>query len=130
MPAIYLDSSAIVKLAVAEPQSEALREFLRGERPLVSSALARTEVTRALRFEGTAGIARGRAVLLRLDLIRINDRVLDMAGAFEPDELRPLDALHLATATLLGSDLGLVVTYDRRMQGAAQHAGLATAAPT
>ena len=38
--AVYLDSSAIVKLAVAEPESAALRRYLRRRRPLVTSALA------------------------------------------------------------------------------------------
>ena len=41
---VYLDSSAIVKLAVREPESAALRAYLRRRRPLVSSALARVEV--------------------------------------------------------------------------------------
>jgi uncharacterized protein len=63
MAVTYLDSSAIVKLAVREPQSAALRQFLRRRRPLVSSALARTEVLRSLLFEGEVGMAQGRAVL-------------------------------------------------------------------
>ena len=46
--ATYLDSSAIVKLAVRETESDALRSHLRPRRPLVSSALARTDVFRAL----------------------------------------------------------------------------------
>ena len=37
----YLDSSAIVKLIVREPESLALRRYLRRRRPLVASALAR-----------------------------------------------------------------------------------------
>jgi len=36
----YLDLSAIVELAIREPESAALRRYLRGRRPLVSSALA------------------------------------------------------------------------------------------
>ena len=48
MAATYIDSSAIVKLAVREPESDALRKYLRRRRPLISSALARTEVLRAL----------------------------------------------------------------------------------
>lgn len=47
MAAIYLDSSAIVKLAVREPESDALRRYLRTRHPRVSSALARAEVMRA-----------------------------------------------------------------------------------
>lgn len=130
MPATYLDSSAIVKLAVEEPESAALRRYLRRKRPVVSSALARTEVMRALLLEGEEGAARGRAVLARLDLLRVNDRILNAAGALLPDNLRSLDAIHLATAQQLGSDLARVVTYDERMSDAAGHVGLKTASPT
>lgn len=63
MAACYLDSSAIVRLAFEEPESAALRRYLRRRRPLVSSALARAEVLRALLLEGEPGVARGRAVL-------------------------------------------------------------------
>ncbi len=129
MAAIYLDSSAIVKLVVAEPQSSALRRYLRRKRPLISSALARTEVMRAVLGEGERGNARARVVLARLDLVRVNDRVLDAAGELLPAELRSLDAIHLATARQLGSDLGHVVTYDDRMLHAARRLGLATATP-
>lgn len=129
MAAIYLDSSAIVKLVVAEPQSSALRRYLRRKRPLISSALARTEVLRAVLGEGERGNARARVVLARLDLVRVNDRVLDAAGELLPAELRSLDAIHLATARQLGSDLGHVVTYDERMLHAARRLGLATATP-
>jgi len=129
MAATYLDSSAIVKLVVAEPQSSALRRYLRRKRPLISSALARTEVLRAVLGEGERGNARARVVLARLDLVRVNDRVLDAAGELLPAELRSLDAIHLATARQLGSDLGHVVTYDERMLHAARRLGLATATP-
>lgn len=129
MPATYLDSSAIVKLVVEEPESAALRRYLRRKRPLVSSALARTEVLRALLLEGDDGVARGRAVLARLDLLRVNDRVLNAAGTLLPDDLRSLDAIHLATAQQLGSDLARVVTYDERMSDAARHVGVKTASP-
>jgi len=129
MPAIYLDSSAIVKLVIAEPQSSALRKFLRRRRPLLSSALARTEVLRAVLGEGERGITRARVVLARLDLVGVNDRVLEAAGELLPTELRSLDAIHLATARQLGTDLGYVVTYDDRLSRAAGLLGLATAAP-
>ncbi len=129
MAATYLDSSAIVKLVVAEPQSAALRKFLRRRRPLISSALARTEVLRAVLAEGHQGALRARGVLSRLDLVRVNDRVLEAAGALLPAELRSLDAIHLVTARQLGSDLGHVVTYDTRMLEAARLLGLPTAEP-
>lgn len=127
--ATYLDSSAIVKLAVQEPESDALRRYLRRRRPLVSSALARTEVLRAPLPGGDAALARGREVLARLDLVRVGDRVLDAAGELLPAELRSLDAIHLATARLLGSDLGPFVTYDDRLADAARRLGLRATAP-
>ena len=64
--ATYLDSSAIVKLVVAEPESAALRRYLRRRRPLVSSALARAEVARALLPLGEPAVRRGGEILARL----------------------------------------------------------------
>jgi uncharacterized protein len=127
--ATYLDSSAIVKLAVAEPESSALRRYLRRRRPLVSSALARAEVARALLPLGEQAVRRGQEVLSLLELIRISDRILAAAGALLPAELRTLDAIHLATAQQLGSDLARLVTYDERMRAAAAANGCAVAAP-
>jgi predicted nucleic acid-binding protein len=114
---------------VAEPESQAVRAHLRRRRPLVSSALARTEVLRALLPAGEIALSRGREVLRRLDLVRISDRVLDAAGYLEPAQVRSLDAIHLATAQLLGADLGHVVTYDDRMADAARSLGLKTTSP-
>ncbi len=121
--ATYLDSSAIVKLAIREPESLALRSFLRTRRPLVSSALARTEVLRALLEAGDEAVRRGRDVLQRLDLVRLSDRILSTAGLLLPSELRSLDAIHLATAQQLGHDLKALVTYDDRMAAAARQLG-------
>jgi predicted nucleic acid-binding protein len=126
----YLDSSAIVKLAVEEPESTALRRYLRRRRPLVSSALARAEVARALLPFGEASQRRGHDVLSRLELIRINDRILAVAGSLLPAELRTLDAIHLATAQQLEAELARLVTYDERMGAAAQEIGCSVVAPT
>ena len=128
--ATYLDSSAIVKLAVRETESDALRKHLRRRRPLVSSALARTEVLRALLPGGENALVAGRRVLERIDLVRVNDRVLNLAGSLLLEELRSLDAIHLATAGRLGSDLGEIVTYDEKMTAAARIMGYKVAAPT
>lgn len=127
--ATYLDSSAIVKLAVREPESTALRRYLRRKRPLVSSALARTEVLRALLPAGDEAVARGRSVLQRLDLVRVNDRVLNAAAVLHPRELRSLDAIHLASAQQLGHEVTALVTYDDRMVRAAKQLGYRTVQP-
>lgn len=126
----YVDSSAIVKLVVAEPESGALRSYLIRRQPLVSSALARTEVARALMPSGPAAVARGRDVLRRVELLRIGDRVLNEAGRMQPAELRSLDAIHLASAGQLGPSLTQIVTYDERMAEAARAAGWSVASPS
>ncbi len=127
---VYLDSSAIVKLAVEEPESTALRSYLRRRRPWVSSALARAELGRALLPLGEAALRRGRDVLSHLELIRINDRILAAAGSMLPAEVRTLDAIHLATAQQLETDLARLVTYDERMSVAAQAIGCSVVAPS
>jgi predicted nucleic acid-binding protein len=127
--ATYVDSSALVKLAVREPESAALRRYLGRRRPLVSSALARTEMVRALLPLGPDAVRRGRDVLARVDLLRINDRVLDAAGLLAPADLRSLDAIHLASAAQLGSDLRGFVTYDERMATAAAGRGFRVIRP-
>ena len=127
--ATYLDSSAIVKLVLDEPESEPLRRYLRRRRPLVTSALARAEVARAVLPLGQAASRRAEEALARLELIRIGDRILRAAGALSPRELRTLDAIHLATAQDLGDEVARIVTYDERLSAAAQAAGFTVAAP-
>jgi predicted nucleic acid-binding protein len=128
--AVYLDSSAIVKLAVAEKESTALRRYLRRRAPLVASALARTEVARSLLPLGSIAVQRGHDVLSRLELIRVTDRVLLEAGSLRPADLRSLDAIHLATMLQLGGSLRRLVTYDARMSAAASALGISAVAPT
>jgi predicted nucleic acid-binding protein len=127
--ATYLDSSAIVKLVVAEPESGELRRYLRRRKPYVSSALVRAEVARALLPFGSQGVQGADAVLARIDLIRMSDTVLRAAGRLLPEDVRTLDAIHLATAQRLGGDLARLVTYDTRMQAAAKGLGIDVVAP-
>ncbi len=128
--AIYIDSSAIVKLAVAEPESASLRRYLRRRGPLVVSALARTEVGRALLPLGPVAVRRGIDVLARLDLIRVSDRILADAATLTPVNLRSLDAIHLATIRQLGASITRVLTYDERMRVAVGAVGLTVVAPS
>lgn len=68
-------------------------------------------------------------MLGRVQLLRLNDRILSAAGVLLPSDLRSLDAIHLVTAQQLGSDLSQIVTYDERMLEAAKQLGLETASP-
>lgn len=127
----YLDSSAIVKLVVAEPETPALRAYLRRQRHhrTATSALATVEVLRAVHPAGAAAVVRARNELGRFSLLSVTKEVLEVAANLSPGaRLRSLDALHLATALEL-DDLAAVVTYDQRMASAASDAGLAVATP-
>jgi len=127
---LYLDSSALVKLVVAEPETPALLEFLARWPHRVSSALARVEVARAVKRAGARPAARRRAtrVLARVALVRIDDPVIAAAARVTPPELRTLDAIHLATARSL-DDLAGIVTYDARLGRAASRARLKVWSP-
>ena len=54
----------------------------------------------------------------------LSGAVVLQAGRLEPAALRSLDAIHLASALLLGSDLAGIVTYDRRLAEAASRMGI------
>ena len=130
MSALYLDSSAFLKLVVEEAESAAAAAFLAGrDARRVASALLRTEAVRAVRHLGPEALATVREGLRRVDLIAIDDRILDAAGILEPRVLRTLDAIHLATALAVGDDLEAIVTYDERMVEAARLLGLPIATP-
>jgi predicted nucleic acid-binding protein len=126
---IYLDSSALVKLVVREPESAALRGYLRADPERASCALARVEVIRAVRPQGPAAVARARRLLRRLDLLALDDELLDRAAALDRAVLRSLDAIHLAAAQTLTDAITAVVTYDHRMAAAAAALGLPVVAP-
>ena len=126
---VYLDSSALVKLVIAEQESSALRRYLRREPERASCALARVEVLRAVRGHGSAALTRARRLLQRLNLVQIDEELLEAAAALDPRVLRSLDAIHLAAAQLFGDELTAVVTYDHRMAAAAELVDMTVAAP-
>ena len=126
---VYLDSSAIVKLVVLEPESEALTGHLRAHPLRVSCALARVEVIRAVRDHGQAAIHRARRLLANVSLVAVDGVLLDEAAALPGETLRSLDAIHIAAARALGAGLAEVLTYDRRMAEAAGELGLPVSAP-
>jgi uncharacterized protein len=126
----YLDASAVVKLLMQEPETAALRRRLQTWPERASAALLRVELLRTVKRAGLPRLlADARRQLASIHLIRLDDELLDRAAQLEPPGTRSLDAIHLAAALGLGSDLGAVVTYDARMSNAAQALGLPVIGP-
>jgi predicted nucleic acid-binding protein len=119
---IYLDASAIVKLVVPEPETDALLTRLNQSPDRVSSEVARVEVRRALWRAGASRAvhARADAVLASLTLLRIDHPVLARAESLKDPVLRTLDAIHLGAALSLGDDPDAFITYDARLAHAAR----------
>ena len=61
--------------------------------------------------------------------MRIDDQLLDTAAVLPGENLRSLDAIHLAAAQRLGSDLTMLVSYDDRMLAAARGLKIPVASP-
>jgi hypothetical protein len=129
--ALYIDASAAMKLVVEEPESWALADALAGDQ-LISSEICRVELGRVLQRlglgQGAERLVRG--VVERIELLRLDDQILDRASEVGPNDLRTLDAIHLASALAIGRELDAVVTYDRRLAAAAEGAGFAVLSPT
>jgi predicted nucleic acid-binding protein len=130
---VYLDTSALVKLVAAEPETDALTAWLR-ERPVrVTSIVGRIELLRAVRRVTSASrddalSARASAVVDSLAVTVLSDAIAERAANLDPGVLRTLDAIHLATAILAGPIDGFVA-YNERLVDAARSAGLTVVQP-
>ena len=131
----YVETSAL--LAALLEQDAAARSALRGRRR-ITSALTFAEASRALvraRVAGRLTPADERAGLRwlqgfrrRCDVVAVTDAVLARAcRPFPVEPIRTLDAVHLATAELLGEapQLITVVTRDSRVIDNARALGYA-----
>lgn len=130
MSLIYLDSSAIVKMVAAEPETRALRAFLSRFPERISSVVSVVEVGRAARRLNASAVAEAAHVLSRIALVPLERAILDAAVSVGHARLRTLDAIHLATALVAGEELASIVTYDHRFAEAAEQLNLSTVAPT
>jgi uncharacterized protein len=132
---VYLDSSALLKRIIEEPESEqlrvALRDHINDGALLVSSRLASIEVSRAIRMRFDTGYAAAADfvddAMSGVAEYPVGDEIVSLSQRLNPDRLRSLDAIHVASAMLLDADL--VITYDDRMADAGQRNGLRCAAP-
>ncbi len=128
---IYIDTSALVKLLFEEPESLALTEWLttRADVPKVSSDLSTVELLCTCKRIDDGALDDARLLLGGIDLLPLDHVVVEQAAAISPRELRSLDAIHLASAISLRTDLTDFVAYDSRLCSAATAAGLLVISP-
>ena len=62
-------------------------------------------------------------------MIELSPAISIVAASLQPVVLRTLDAIHVASALALGSELDAFVTYDDRMAEAARAIGLPVVRP-
>ena len=139
---LFLDTSALVKLYIAEPGSDRMREVVARGEPIAASALAFAEVHATF-------MRRRREELLQateleqlqlafagdweeLTQVPVGSAVLELVpGLCRRHPLRGADAVHLASALLLHQE-ELQVTFacsDRHLMEAAAAEGLVTYDP-
>ena len=119
---LYLDTSALVKLVVVEPESAALGRWLADQPNLVraSSVMVRVEMPRAAWRADPAALPDSYRLIRQIVEVELSDEVLSRAAGVRPPALRSIDAIHLASALTLRRELTAFVAYDKRLLAAAQ----------
>ena len=134
----YFDTSALLKLVIAEDGAEHARSLWQQAGEVVVSRLAWPKAVAALAAahrgrrvsdEGYRTATRAlRSCFERCTVVSVADPLVDPAADLAAGyNLRAADAIHLATALTVTEADSLIVTWDRRLRLAAVQAGLATA---
>ena len=131
MPGVaYVDSSALLKLAVRESETSPLEHAALDFEGLIASRLAALECRRVVRRLSNKRLQQ--AVEDALDaiyLVELTPAILELAARLDPPMLRSLDAIHLATAISIDDPDLAVLTYDQRLAEAAAVNGLRVLQP-
>ena len=126
----YIDSSALVKMIVAEQHSSDLVAWVQSRNPaFVASDLLKIEALRSAKRIDPGVVKATRDALRSVHFIALSSDVCELAADLEPAVLRSLDAAHVATALGIGDDLDAVITYDQRLAEASFNLGLDVVAP-
>lgn len=124
---VYVDSSVALRMILDVPEREQLQSWMQApETTYVSSRLLRTEVIRVLRRHDRS-LADGAPLLDRLGMLEITRETHTVAESIER-HIKTLDALHLATALLVGVPV-TVASHDTTMKTVAEHLGLSITDP-
>ncbi|HSC22043.1 MAG TPA: type II toxin-antitoxin system VapC family toxin [Solirubrobacterales bacterium] len=123
---LYLDASALVKRYVAEEESEALIAAMGAAEGWAICRVGYVETARAVyRAAGKRGVERFEADWPSFEVVEVDASLAEhAAGLAFTEDLRSLDALHLAAALLIDSGELTVATWDLRLHRAAQNQDL------
>jgi predicted nucleic acid-binding protein len=130
MSGVYLDTSALGRVVLDEPDRGPIISVLDGYEKVVSSRLLRIEIHRLGLRAGIAADELDRS-LTRVALVPIDETILSSAESVGPPTVATLDAIHLVTAVRLATegDLDAIMTFDRQLADGAREHGLAVVAP-
>jgi uncharacterized protein len=126
---IYVDTSALGRVVLGEPDAASIRARLAQFDPWFASELLVVELRRLGRREGIP--AQADRTLAAVNLVPLSRALLERASRIDPVEVRSLDAIHLCTAIDLhnAGAIGAVLSYDHQLQQGCQHHGIAVEAP-
>ncbi len=126
--AFFVDTSALAKLVLDEPETAAMKAWRRGK-PLVTSDFALVEFIRVVRKNAPEREPEIAEVMERVEVTGTTPSILATAARLEPRKLKSLDAIHLASVLGLGDNLDGFVTYDHDLAAAATLNGVRVVAP-
>lgn len=129
MAGIYVDTSALGRVLLGEPDAQLIRETLSQHDPWWSSALLLVELRRLARREGLE--EHGEELLSLVSTRRLDSWALKRAAQLDPIEVRTLDSIHLDAAIQLKRTgaIDAVLTFDQQLQAGCAHHGLPVEAP-
>lgn len=126
---VYVDSSALLKRYVDEPDSETADSILRSDPSLVTARHTIVEVRRNLaRLFTERNLADARAAFKRdlnaFSIVELDEVTCEGAAAIaEVVGVRTLDAMHLSAAQRVGGPSVTFLTFDARQAQAARTLG-------
>lgn len=129
MVGVYLDTSALGRVLLGEPDASAIIRELGRFEPHVSSRLLRVELRRLALRHGQLPAAD--QLLAGVALLPVDEALLASAEIVPPPTVGTLDAIHLATALRLAGAgmVETVMTHDARLAAGARERGLTVLAP-
>jgi len=129
MAGLYLDTSALGRILLAEPEAGAIRAAFANYDAWWSSELLVVEMRRLAAREGLLDAAE--RLLAGVALLPVDGAALQRASRLKPVDVRALDAIHLEAAVALKDRdaIGTVLTYDRQLQRGCRHHELLVEAP-